>query len=108
MGRYIRLILTKLFCLFSEKYNAEWDKQLRKLISTNSVVSLDRYTIGFATGKNEVLQVWIANRFYAYGHAHTIINTKTKKSTRLTLTSTVYRPSMKTMILLDDLVSSIK
>ena len=56
--------------LFDRKYNFEWDCKLESLIDSAIVSQIDDHTITFDVGGDgrELIDVWVANKFYAYGH----------------------------------------
>ena len=56
--------------LLGRKFSAEWDEKLERLIDTANVAQIDDYTITFDVVGNgcELIDVWVANKFYAYGH----------------------------------------
>ncbi len=58
------------FGLFGRKYNKEWDCKLESLIDTANVSQIDDHVITFDVSGDgcELVDVWIANKFYAYGH----------------------------------------
>ena len=58
------------FGLFNRKYNKEWDRELESLIDTANVAQIDDHVITFDVSGDgcELVDVWIANKFYAYGH----------------------------------------
>lgn len=56
--------------LFDRKYNLAWDCRLESLIDTANIAKIDDHTITFDISGDvcELVDVWIANKFYAYGH----------------------------------------
>ena len=56
--------------LFNRKYNWGWDCKLEQLIDSAIVSQIDDHTITFDVSGDgcELIDVWVANKFYAYGH----------------------------------------
>ena len=62
--------LYAVFGLFGRKYSKEWDCKLESLIDSAIVSQIGDHTITFDVGSDgcELIDVWVANKFYAYGH----------------------------------------
>ena len=66
----LKWFLLAVFCLFGRKCSEEWDCKLESLIDAANVAQIDDYVITFDKSGDgrELVEVWIANKFYAYGH----------------------------------------
>lgn len=66
----IKWFLLAVFGLFGRKYSKEWDCNLESLIDSAIVSQIDDHTITFDVSGDgcELVDVWVANKFYAYGH----------------------------------------
>lgn len=66
----IKWFLLAVFGLFGRKYSKEWDCKLEQLIDSAIVSQIDDHTITFDVSGDgcELIDVWVANKFYAYGH----------------------------------------
>lgn len=69
MSRF-QWLLYAAFGLFDRKYNKEWDRKLESLIDTASIAQIGEHSITFYTSHSDcgIVDVWVANKFYAYGH----------------------------------------
>lgn len=69
--------------LYQYEYCSVWDKQLNELIDRGDC------SLGYKTLKFSNIEVWISNKFYAYGYTYSDITPR--------------RPSIKTMFRLHDI-----
>ena len=64
---YLNHGLRLLFGMHQRPYSSEWDGLLNNIITSGKVVDHDDYTITYSHS-GVTYEVWIANKFYAYGH----------------------------------------
>lgn len=86
--------------LYSKPFSAEWSDKLSFIIDNHESAKLDRYAISF-TSNGEVLDVWIANKFYGYGYAWYLNNKQVSRSCML-------RPSFSVINKLHDLENKLR
>lgn len=92
MKKYIEWAVSTLFgALHQQKYCPLWDKKLNELLDKYAdEAELDCYRVKLGSA-----EVWIANRYYSYGHLWCDL-------------SDWRRPSVKTMIRLSDLQDALE
>ncbi|MGO3396564.1 MAG: hypothetical protein ACTINL_08685 [Serratia proteamaculans] len=75
---------------YQRHYNAQWDHLLNQLLSEGLLLSCDAYRATFHHQGSEY-QVWIANRWYAYGHMDNFNGEEVPREIQ-------YRPRFRTML----------
>lgn len=53
-------------------FSEEWDEMLDDMISRWSMIEVTDLTIKFIDYKGKTYEVWVGNRWYAYGNLYTI------------------------------------
>ena len=68
-----RWFMNKIFNMFQKNKHESYDKFLKNLMDNAEDIKITRHTIMFKYD-NKTYEVWIANKFYSYGHLHTVDN----------------------------------
>lgn len=83
---------------YQERYSAGWDKELNRLMDADPTPEVSMYTAIFRVDGKKY-EVWIANRYYSYGHIYWVDGINAPKQVR-------NRPSFRTMCRLAKLVGN--
>jgi|GEM_PF-1416772 len=97
IGHVFRTVLG----FYQHPYSKEWDRVLNKMLDKADIGEIDvtfgRYTVQF-----EKDEIWIGNKFYAYGYLY---RTCAKDSWSKSVSDHMqFRPKMSTMLRLDTFV----
>lgn len=107
---YIGHALRTMFGIYQMPYSKEWDTVLNELLDAleKGKVSAEirNYRLRFSFEK-EVYEVWVANRWYAYGNLYA------KQEANVHYSNDIpheyhYRPKFSTMIRLNDVVTNLE
>ena len=85
--------------MYQRPYNAQWDRLLNQLLSEDVLLSCGRHYATFHRQGMEY-RVWIANRWYAYGHMDGFNGKEVPRELQ-------YRPRFRTMLRLHAVSSQI-
>ena len=107
---YIGHAFRTVFGLYQTQYSKEWDTVLNELLDSlengKCSAEIKNYCICFKFEK-EVYEVWVANRWYAYGNLYA----EQKANVRLSFgipREYQYRPKFSTMIRLNDVCENLE
>lgn len=107
---YIGHAFRTVFRFYQMPYSEEWDTVLNELLDSleNGKASAEMrdHCLRFSFEK-EAYEVWVANRWYAYGNLYA----EQKDNVRLSFgipDECQYRPKFSTMIRLNDVVTNLK
>lgn len=98
------------FRLYQIPYSKEWDTVLNELLDAlekgKASAEIRSYCLRFSFEK-EVYEVWVANRWYAYGNLYA------KQKANVSWSNDIpreyqYRPKFSTMIRLNDVVTNLE
>ena len=107
---YIGHALRTVFQLYQKPYSKEWDTVLNELLDSlengKCSAEIKNYCIGFKFEK-EVYEVWVANRWYAYGHLYAKQKANVGWGGNI-LHEYRYRPRFSTMIRLNDVCRNLE
>lgn len=76
------------FC-YQERFSSGWDVELNRLMDSDPNPEIGRHIAKFRVDGREY-EVWIANRYYSYGHVYRVDGVQAPKAIRK-------RPSLITM-----------
>ena len=107
---YIGHALRTVFQLYQSPYSKEWDTLLNELLDAlekgKASGEMHHHCLRFSFEK-EAYDVWVANRWYAYGNLYT----EQKANVRLSVDipdECQYRPKFSTMIRLNDVCRNLE
>ena len=107
---YIGHAFRTVFRFYQKPYSEEWDTVLNELLDSlengKASVEMRDHCLRFSFEK-EVYEVWVANRWYAYGNLYV----EKKANVRLSLgipDEYRYRPKFSTMIRLNDVCRNLE
>ena len=107
---YIGHAFRTVFRFYQKPYSEEWDTVLNELLDAlekgKASVEMRDHCLRFSFEK-DTCDVWVANRWYAYGNLYA------EKKTNVSLSLGIpdkcqYRPKFSTMIRLNDVVTNLK
>lgn len=84
---------------YQERFSAGWDSELNRLMDSDPNPEIGRHTAKFRIDGSEY-EVWIANRYYSYGHIYRVDGVEAPKAMR-------NRPSLRTMLRLAAIESDL-
>lgn len=93
--RIISHIGNTVFGMYQRPFPSDWDKRLSEAIEHGRVLNTTEHTIEIQHNEN-VMSIWVANRWYAFGHLYYI-------NGRGVPSELEFRPRFKTMERLWDL-----
>lgn len=107
---YIGHALRTMCGLYQKQYSKEWDTVLNELLDAlekgKASAKIHNHCLQFSFEKG-VYDVWVANRWYAYGNLYA----EQKDNVRLSFgipDGCQYRPKFSTMIRLNDVVTNLE
>lgn len=107
---YIGHAFRTVFRFYQKPYSEEWDTVLNELLDAlekgKASAEICNHCLRFSFEK-EVYEVWVANRWYAYGNLYA------KQKVNVDWSNDIpheyqYRPKFSTMIRLNDVVTNLK
>ncbi|HAK8205126.1 TPA: hypothetical protein H2W01_004801 [Salmonella enterica] len=98
---WIAHVSNTLFGLYQRPFSADWDKKLDRILKDGRIIHADFYSITFELD-DIFYEVWIANRWYCFGF---LCSTYTNRLRTEIPRKLQYRPRMKTMIRLWEIIS---
>ena len=105
---YIGHAFRTVFRFYQMPYSEEWDTVLNELLDAlekgKASAEIRNHCLRFSFEK-EVYEVWVANRWYAYGNLYA------KQKVNVDWSNDIpheYRPKFSTMIRLNDVVTNLK
>lgn len=107
---YIGHVFRTVFRFYQMPYSKEWDTVLNELLDAlekgKASAEIRSYCLRFSFEK-EVYEVWVANRWYAYGNLYAKHKANVHWSNDIPC-EYHYRPKFSTMIRLNDVVTNLE
>ena len=107
---YIGHAFRTVFRFYQMPYSEEWDTVLNELLDSlekgKASAEIRNHCLRFSFEK-EIYEVWVANRWYAYGNLYAEQNANVRLSFGIPR-EYQYRPKFSTMIRLNDVVTNLE